>query len=151
LIPRKFLLGMVTLFVVLALAACGSSATPTPADPPPSVTMETTGGVAGVHKTLEVTPGKAKYTSGTTSKEQEVDTATYNTLVQGVNNADFFNLKDSYDNGGVADDIYYTITVKEGPQMKTVKVAQVGGKDVTPEPLQAVISQMTTIQAGIEE
>jgi len=161
LIPRKSLLGMVDLFVVLALAACDSSATPTPATPPfmqaSSVTMETTGGVAGVHKILEVTNGKAKYTSGTTSKEQVVDTATYNTLVQEVSNADFYNLKDSYDNGGVADDIYYTVTLKdtysvnEGPRFKTVKVAQAGGKDVTPKALGDLITQLNNIQAGLEK
>jgi hypothetical protein len=104
-----------------------------------------------MRKTLEINGGKAKYTSGTVSKDQAVPTAVYNTLLQQIRNADFFNLQESYDKGGVADDTFYSITVNDGSRARTVKVAQVGGKDVTPKPLQHLISQLTNIQTGMEK
>ena len=75
---------------------------------------------------------EATFTSGVTSKKQNLDATTYSALLQQVDAADFFNLKDTYDKGGVADDIYYTVTVKEPRRSKTVKVAQVGGKALAP-------------------
>jgi hypothetical protein len=168
--PRKFMLGMTAIFLLLTLAACDTSTNPTaapnnspggstspvtqastPAPQSTVITFETTGGVAGVHKLLEVGQGKAKYKSGATSKGQDVAQGTYNGLIQQIKTADFFNLKDSYDKGNVSDDTYYNITVKEPTRSKTVKVAQAGGKDITPKPLQDLITQLTNIQSGFEK
>jgi hypothetical protein len=170
LIPRKFVLIMIAISLILVVAACDNSATPPagnnnspggsrspvapPATPAPRstvITFETTGGVAGVHKLLEISQGKAKFKSGAVSKGGDVADGTYNSLLQQIKTADFFNLKDSYDNGKVSDDIYYNITVKEPTRTKTIKVAQVGGKDITPKPLQDLITQLNNAQSIFEK
>jgi len=153
----------------LALAACNSEPTatptpisqPTPTNPaagtprpqtPATITFDTSGGIAGIHKTLEITPqAEATYTSGVTIKKQNLDATTYSALLQQVDAADFFSLKDNYDKGGVADDIYYSVTVKEPRRSKTVKVAQVGGKALAPQGLRDLIAQLNTIQAPLEK
>jgi hypothetical protein len=163
LISRKTIIGLIVLIMALGLAACDSSSTPGPSNgaptqgvpsPPPQtnapvVTFVTTGGVGGTQKLLEISQGKAKYKSGTVTKSQAVDAKAYTTLMQQITAADFFNLKDSYDKGGVTDDVIYTITLQEGTRTKTVKVAQVGGKDLTPKSLQDVITQLNAIQSTI--
>lgn len=71
--------------------------------------------------------------------------------MQQVTTADFFNLKDSYDKGGVTDDVIYNITLQQGTRTTTVKVAQAGGKDIAPKPLLDLITQLNTIQGTLEK
>jgi hypothetical protein len=170
LISRKTIIGLIVIIMALGLVACDSSSTPAPNNPsnnpsggaatlvvpsPPSqanatnITLITTGGVGGVQKLLEVTQGKAKYKSGSVTKTQDVDPTAYSSLMQKITAADFFNLKDSYDKGGVANDVMYNITLQQSGRSKTVKVAQTGGKDITPKPLQDIITQLNNIQSTI--
>jgi hypothetical protein len=152
------------------VAACDSSATPTPGGintpvasnstvaPQPThgtpsniIAFATTGGVAGAVKLLEIDDGLATYKDGKSSKSQQLDAKTYDSLKKQITTADFFNLKDSYDKGGVADDVYYTVTVRQGSNAKTIKVAEVGGKDITPKPLQDFIKQLSDVQSSLEK
>jgi superfamily I DNA/RNA helicase len=55
-------------------------------------------------------------------------------------------VKDEYDNHNVADDFYYTITVKQNGQAKTVKVADIGGKEITPSALRDLIDALNSLQ-----
>ncbi len=169
-IPRKLIFSLATLAVVLALAACDTVTpnTPAPNNPPalstPSpaptlnpkvdttIIIDTSGGLAGIHKSLVVSPsGQATYTTGNTTKTQNLSQAQYATLLQQAAVTDVFNLKDSYDNGNVADDTYYKITVTQGNQTKSVRVAQVGGKDLTPKRLQDLIDQLNAIQTTLDK
>jgi hypothetical protein len=156
--------------MTLALAACGTTPStpdiaptfapatpqiaptattaPTPAPPADTaITFEKTGGIAGIHDKLEInTQAQATYTSGSISRKQTLPITTYGALLQQIETADFFNLKDNYDNGNVADDFYYTITVTQGDRAKTVKVAAAGGEGLITPALQDLIAQLTSIQ-----
>ena len=165
LITRRLLLGLAAITVTLALAACDGSTpgTPTPTTPPPSptpptmptpnqqarpaITLDTTGGIDGRHTTLTISPtGEATFTEGSTTNKQSLTMTRYGLLLQQLETTDFFNLQDNYDTGTVSDDIYYQITVQEGDRTKKVTVAQIGGKDVTPQALQELITQLSAIQ-----
>jgi len=112
-----------------------------------SITFEKTGGIAGVHDTLQIDPqGEVTYTSGSINRKQTLPEITFEELVHQVEVADFFNLQENYDNGNVADDFYFTTTVKQGDRTKTVRVAGVGGEDVTPQALKDLVSQLVDIQ-----
>jgi hypothetical protein len=115
------------------------------------IAMETTGGVAGQDTHLGIGKGTIKYNDGknAANKNQPLSSDTYNAVVQQINAADFFNLKDAYDNGGVVDDVYYIITVQDDTRSKSVKVAQQGGKDITPKPLQDLITQLNNLQSTL--
>jgi hypothetical protein len=163
------MLGLTAMVLALTLAACdsGPEGTPVPTTPPAvptpvasptpapqvgtSIHMEKTGGIAGVHEVLDITTqGGAKYTSGDVSKKQLLPAATFDGILQQIDKADFFNLKDNYDSGTVADDFYYTLTIRKDDVSKTVKMAQVGGKDLAPQALQDLISKLTEIQGSLQ-
>ena len=63
---------------------------------------------------------------------------------------DFFNLKDHYGNGNVADDFILTLSVTEGDRTKTVVVEEEGGKGVTPQPLLDFIAELEALRGEIE-
>jgi hypothetical protein len=141
------------LLPVLAACDMGASPTATPAAPavtPTTFILESTGTIAGIQQLLTVTEsrnatfkdGDNPETSSTVSEKQYAD------LVAQVENADFFNLQDRYDSGTVADDKYYALTVKQGPQSKTVIVAEVGGKDLAPQALKDLITMLVNFQTG---
>ncbi len=145
--------------LLVALAACDSTsptATPvTPATPTTSLTpttfiLDTTGTIAGIHQTLTIGESRtATFKDGSNPETKiTVPDQQYADLVTQVSKADFFNLQDSYDSGTVSDDIYYSLTVKQGSQSKTVKVAGVGGKDITPQALSDLITMLLNIQNG---
>ncbi|MEO8287626.1 MAG: protealysin inhibitor emfourin [Chloroflexota bacterium] len=149
-ISRRIILGVVSIVALLLMAACDSGVQNTPTSPPPAaatITLETSGGIAGIHKVLTIDPtGAATYSAGSTSKTGQIPPADHNQMLQQLTKADFFNLKDTYDNGNVADDFYYKITVKQTDKAKTVTVAEVGGKDLTPQALQDLITQLNSFQ-----
>lgn len=177
--PRKLftpLLTLATFLLLLLLAACDSGPTPAPTQPTPqsvttfpipptpkpqiatTITFDTTGGIAGVHKTLTISPqGEATYTTTSTittltaTKKTSLPITQYGTLLNQLDKADFFNLKDAYDNSNVADDFHYTITIKQGDRAKTIKAAQQGGKDLMPQPLKDFIAQLEAVQSQLEK
>jgi len=115
-----------------------------------SITFEKTGGIAGIHDSLEIdSQGEASYTSGSISRKQTLPATTYEMLLQQIEAADFFNLEENYDTGNVADDFYYTITVKQGDRANTVKVAAAGGESLTPQGLKDLIAQLVNIQNSL--
>jgi hypothetical protein len=63
--------------------------------------------------------------------------------------AQFFTLQDRYDQGGVADDIYYTITATQGGQTRTITVAEVGGKPGTPQSLIDLITNLRELEGTV--
>jgi hypothetical protein len=89
---------------------------------------------------------QATYTSGSITRTQSLPITTYGPLLEQIDKADFFNLQDNYDNGYVADDFYFTITITQGSRSKTVRVAAAGGESLTPQGLKDLISKLTEIQ-----
>jgi hypothetical protein len=133
------------------------AATPTPVTPPtttpvpvsdptaPFVTFQVSGGIAGLQRAVSVQAGGA---ATLTERAQVIGTAQVPParlaeIRAKLDAAQFFTLQDRYDNGRVADDIYYTITATEDGQTKKVTVAEVGGKESTP---QAVIDLITNLR-----
>lgn len=133
------------------------AATPTPITPPtttpvpvsdptaPFVTFQVSGGIAGLQRAVSVQAGGAATLS---ERAQVIGTAQVppDRLAEiraKLDAAQFFTLQDRYDNGRVADDIYYTITATEDGQTKKVTVAEVGGKESTS---QAVIDLITNLR-----
>jgi hypothetical protein len=118
-------------------------------------TFLVTGGIAGMRNQLDVAPGGEATVSIPNSERPSVTVQlppdVYGALLDRFRESNFFDLEEKYDNGNVADDIYYTITVRQGDRAKTVTVAQVGGQSLTPAPLQALIDQLTNIQKGINQ
>ncbi len=154
--------------VVLALAACDSrAATPTPGDNTPIspagtatipanatmmpgalLTFTKTGGVAGFNTILTVQES-GEYDlvgRGQQPKTGKLDGAKLNDLKQQLDAVrGLTGLKEEYDRGNVADDIYETVTFDQDGTPKTVTVAEIGGKDMAPEPLQKLIATINSI------
>lgn len=128
----------------------GTSGTPSTGGT--SFELDTSGTIAGIHHLLKIdesrnssfTDGRNPMTSGSVTEEQ------YAALVAQVTKADFFNLKPDYDFGGIADDRYYTVTIKQGTQSKSVTVAEIGGKDLTPQALTDLIAQLVDVENGLK-
>ena len=150
----KMMLGVILLSVVLAACDSGSpTATPvTPSVTPTTFILETTGTIAGIRQSLTI--GEARNVSfkdgDNPEKTSTVPAEQYANMVAQVAKADFFNLKESYDSGTVSDDRYFTLTVKQGTQSKTVMVAEVGGKDLTPQALSDLITMLLNVQNGMK-
>jgi len=139
------------------------AATPTPVTPPtattapvsnpgaPFVTFEVSGGIAGLQRAVTVQAGGA---ATLTERAQLVGTAQLPAdrlaeIRAKLAAAQFFTLQDRYDQGGVADDIYYTITATEGGQTKSVTVAEVGGKAGTPQALIDLITNLRELEGTV--
>jgi hypothetical protein len=143
------------LLAVTLLTACGGDApTPTAVAPPtpapsgrPFITYDVSGGIAGQHDVLEIAPGGGTKVAsrGKGSKPLQLDAAELAKLDSLLNAANFAALQDRYDRGGVADDIYRSVTVAQGGASKKVVSAQVGGEGVTPAPLAALIAELQAL------
>ena len=176
--PFAPLISLVMMMVLLTLSACSGGgeiptavATPTtlPAKTPtpvptkmptslpttspdaPTISFETTGTIAGIRELLSIDP------NGNTEFSTRQSPVTHNTITPQqyadleaqIRKADFFNLKDNYDKGNVSDDRYYKITVQVGDNAKTVTVAEIGGEDITPQPLLDLIKMLANIQKEV--
>ena len=150
----KVLLGII--LVAVMLAACDSSGSPTatpvgPAATPTTFILETSGTIAGIRQTLNIGEARnASFKDGDApEKTSTVPEQQYAAMVEQVAKADFFNLEEKYDSGTVSDDRYYKLTVKQGPQSKTVTIAEIGGKDLTPQALSDLITMLLNVQNGM--
>jgi len=175
----RILAGALLATALLALAACDTGpavqptpttapAPPTPTAPAPAdatpttgaapettIVFETSGGIAGMMKRMEINPdGQATLTdprSGRPGAGTPLNVPDYGQLLALVDKADFFNLQDEYNKGGVSDEIFYTVTITQGGRTKTVKVAEIGGQGITPQPLNDLIVRLKAIQELIEK
>ncbi|MGA7731618.1 MAG: hypothetical protein WCD37_10160 [Chloroflexia bacterium] len=152
---KRFVPLLIAIGLVLALAACDMGTPPTatpvaPAITPTTFMLETSGTIAGIRQTLTIAESRAASFKDGSNPEKTftVDEKQYSALVTQVAKADFFNLQDSYDSGTVSDDKYYALTVTQGSQSKTVMVAEIGGKDITPQALRDLITLLVNIQTG---
>ncbi|MEO5953818.1 MAG: hypothetical protein ABIQ44_15250 [Chloroflexia bacterium] len=148
-----------TILLVAALAACDSggapTATPTATTVVPTTTgtlfmLDTSGTIAGIHQLFKIDEARhAKFSDGSNPvKTGTITEKQFADLMAQVTKADFFNLKPDYDSGGVADDKYYTVTVKQGTQAKSITVAEIGGKDLTPQALSDLIAMLVAVEDG---
>ncbi len=151
----KLVLGLV--FLAMVLAACDSGGSPTatpvvPAATPTTFILETSGTIAGIRQTLTVGEARnASFKDGDApEKTSTIPEQQYAGMVAQVVKADFFNLEERYDSGTVSDDRYYALTVKQGSQSKTVTVAEIGGKDLTPQALSDLITMLLNVQNGMK-
>ena len=117
----------------------------------PTISLETTGTIAGIRELLTIDPsGNTEFsTRQTPVTPRKITPQQYADLQSQIVKADFFNLKDNYDSGTVSDDRYYKITVQQGSKTKTVTVAEEGGKGLTPQPLLDLIAMLVNIQKDV--
>lgn len=153
----RLLIGLVLL--ALTLAACeqgGGYLTPTPGGvgttiDPDTIVFETSGTIAGIREVLTIQKSReATFTDRTNSKAGTVDESAYKGVLDQLGKADFMNLKERYDSGTVSDDRYYSITITQGTQTKSVTVAEQGGKDITPAALTELIARLQEVEKGLE-
>jgi hypothetical protein len=177
--PRRIIAGALLTAAMLALAACGNGpavqstpttppveptpttapveATPTTAATAPETTIvfETSGGIAGVMKRMEINPkGEATLTDqrmGRPGVVTPIDVARYGELLGLIDKSDFFNLQDEYNSGNVADDFIYTVTVTQDGRTKSVVVYDVAGRDLAPQALLDLVDRLKEIQDQIEK
>jgi hypothetical protein len=106
-------------------------------------------------KRMEINPdGQATLTdprSGRPGAGTPLNVPDYGQLLALVDKADFFNLQDEYNKGAIPDDIHYTVTITQGGRTKTVKVAEVSGQGITPQPLIDLIMRLKAIEGLIEK
>jgi hypothetical protein len=167
--PRRIIAGALLAAAMLALAACdtGPAVQPTPttapAEPTPTtatapkttIVFETSGGIAGMMKRMEINPDRQATVTdqrmGKPGAASPVEVQRYDELLSLIDKSDFFNLQDEYNKGAVADDIQYVVTVTQGDRTKSVKVYEVGGRDVTPQPLLDLIDRLKVVQDIVEK
>jgi hypothetical protein len=156
---------LAVLLMSLVLSACDVPMLPT-TTPLPTATESGTatassalvvygvsGGIAGFRRVLTISEeGDARLTDkGVDLAVRELDAATVTRLRDLFKAAGFFELKDQYDQGNVADDIYKTITYTEGGRSKIVMVASEGGKGITPPALQTLVAALDEVERAVEE
>ena len=112
------------------------------------LTFTKTGGFAGFNTTLTV-QDTGEYTlseRGQQPKTGKLDDAKLSDLKQQLDAVrGLGDLKDKYDQGNVADDIYRTVTFAQDGTLKSVTVAEISGKDTTPAELQKLIATINSI------
>ncbi|MEA2573579.1 MAG: hypothetical protein QOH93_877 [Chloroflexia bacterium] len=165
-ITRKLTTIVAFAALLMVLAACDlqpASPTAVPSSTstvavPPNVTVSpgtlapgallaygVTGGIAGFNSAL-VLEDSGNYTGMSLNGEPKSGTLDQATLgkIKGQLDAvrSMADLQLSYDNGNVADDIYRTVTFESNGTPVAVMVAEQGGKDITPAPLQQLISTL---------
>jgi hypothetical protein len=115
----------------------------------PVLIYEKSGGIAGVHDVLEIySDDTARWIpSRAPAVTVQLPLDTLEHLRTLAHEAQFFTLAPEYDNHNVADDFYYTLTYTENGQTKQVKVADAGGKGLTPQPLLDLIAALQRIAA----
>src|SRR4051794_14214956 len=130
---KRSIIGGWLLVVLSLLAACqsGAAATPTPepftpivpatstpavpASTAPLITFETTGGIAGIQEKMVIQEnGDVVVTArGAETGRGHLDATRLAGLKTKLDMIHFFDLKDKYDEGGVADDRYMTLTYSD--------------------------------------
>ncbi|MFL5732010.1 MAG: hypothetical protein ACJ78Q_02320 [Chloroflexia bacterium] len=119
----------------------------------PGIVYDVSGGFAGMHDVLEISPsGEAKLSSkDKLVATRQLNQAQLDKLSQLLAAANFNGLKGKYDNGNVSDDIYQRIEVTptDGGQGKAVVVAAEGGKGITPPALTDLIGELQGIMASM--
>ena len=65
--------------------------------------------------------------------------------------SNFNDLEERYGTGTVSDDFYHTLTVADGSSTKSVTMEEVGGKDVTPAPVQELFTLMGEVEDQVRE
>jgi hypothetical protein len=163
---RLWSLALVAGLALLAgcnLISVEPAATPTPVTPPtattvpvsdpgaPFVTFQVSGGIAGLQRAVAVQAGGAATLTerAQLSGTAQLPPARLAEIRAKLDAAQFFTLQDRYDQGGVADDIYYTITATQDGQTKSVTVAEVGGKAGTPPPLIDLITNLRELEGTV--
>ena len=129
----------------------GTDATPTSAIEDFRIVFDTSGTIAGIHRVMEIAAGgdiTLTVDRGATVTGQIAEPDARR-LADMFETANFFNLDDRYDQGNVSDDTYYTITFDRGGETRTVVVAEVGGQDITPQPLLDIIAELKEIEADV--
>ncbi len=163
------ILGGILIACVLLLAACdtGTNLTPTPvltASPPtptavpgtpdpnlPVIVYEKTGGVAGTDVLAEIyADNTARLTiQGSPGARVPLPANRVTDLLAQMDSAHFGNFADQYGvDRGVADDFFTTVTRHQGGQTKMVKIAEVGGQGITPQPLLDLAQELAHV-AGL--
>jgi hypothetical protein len=124
----------------------GPPATATPGVGVQRIIFERVGGFAGFRDVLEIgADGTAHLSSRGLTGTLVLPADRLNALVAQLEAAQFFSLQDKYDAGGVADDIYDNVTFSQNGRSKTVTVAEIGGKDITPAALRDIITTLQQI------
>lgn len=116
------------------------------------VTYEKSGGVAGIKQTLLVGPaGQARLIEGSKNSGPVPLTADrLSGIKKKLDAANFFDLKDHYGNGNVADDFIYTISLSQGGKTRKIVVEEQGGKGVTPQVLLDFMAELDSLKTEIE-
>lgn len=114
------------------------------------LTYQMTGGFAGFNTTLAVQES-GEYTlteRGEQPRSGKLEDAKLNEIKQQLDAVrGLADLKEEYDEGNIADDIYRTVIFDQNGTLKTVTVAEQGSQDITPAPLQQLIG---TINSFVE-
>jgi hypothetical protein len=115
------------------------------------VTFQVNGGIAGMQRAVTVLAGGAATLTerAQLSGTAQLPPARLAEIRAKLDAAQFFTLQDRYDQGGVADDIYYTITATQDGQTKSVTVAEVGGKTGTPQALIDLITNLRELESTV--
>ena len=153
----RVVMGVVSVFVTVLLGACGPVATPSGQTATPGATgvaagdvivLKTSGSIAGVDRELRISgTGLATlYDKGEQVATRQMTSTSFEQIQDFLQEADFFNLQERYDKGGVSDDTYYALTYMEGGRSKTVVAAEVGGRGVTPKRVLDVIAKLTQFE-----
>jgi hypothetical protein len=163
---KRSIIGGGLLMILGLLAACGGNdVAPTATVPPstpfaaltstpnipnstaPLITYELTGGIAGVQEKLVIAENGdlTVIERGTQIGTGHLDANALQALKQQFDSVNFFNLKDEYNQGAVADDRFMTVTYQQNNRTKAVKVAEIGGQKITPPELSNLLSTLQQI------
>lgn len=111
------------------------------------VVFRTRGGIAGMDKVLTISDtGETTLTDrGKPVSAGKLDDKQLSDLKAQVEAASKLTLKDRYDNGNVADDIYRKITFTQNGSTKSVTVAEVGSGADVPAELQTLVATLKSL------
>jgi len=137
---------------------------PTQAPVPPSptagplvvgspITFLESGGYVGIRRTLTLGPtGAALVTDdrGVPAATWQVPADQWAALQAQIAAINFATLAARYDQGNVADDIYWTVTVQQGGQTRSVFVAAAGGESITPAGLKDLIATLRRLSSATQ-
>lgn len=111
------------------------------------VVFSTSGGIAGMQKVLTISDAGETITTdrGKQVKTGKLDSKQLSDLKAQLDAASRISLKDRYDNGNVADDIYQKVAFTWNGTMRCVLVAQMGNGGDVPDELQTLITMLTLL------
>ncbi len=156
-------LGGILIACLLLLAACdlGTTPTPTPGPPPsptavpgtpdpnlPVIVYEKTGGVAGTDVLVEIyADNTARLTvRGVPGTRVPLPANRVTDLLAQMDTIRFGDFADQYGvDRGVADDFFTTVILNQGGRAKTVKIAEIGGRGITPQPLMDLVQELSFV------